>query len=147
MYKIYVRPHLDYGDVIYHNQSLESMDLLEAVQYQAALIVTGCWKGTSRDKLYAELGWESLKNRRHFRRLSLYYKIKNNLAPKYLVSLARPYDQNHTTRFNNSYFPYCYKACDNLGEGVRTFASLQIFKKKLLDDIRSKPRSTFNLKD
>ena len=51
MYKIYVRPHLDYGDVIYHNQSLESMDLLEAVQYQAALIVTGCWKGTSRDKL------------------------------------------------------------------------------------------------
>ena len=30
-YKMYVRPHLDYGDVIYHNQSANLMDLLEQV--------------------------------------------------------------------------------------------------------------------
>ena len=44
-YKLYVRPHLDYGDVIYHNQRANLMDLLEQVQYKAALVVSGCWQG------------------------------------------------------------------------------------------------------
>ena len=57
---------------------------LEQVQYKAALIVPGCWQGTSREKLYAELGWESLAERRWTRRLTLFYKIKNGLAPSYL---------------------------------------------------------------
>ena len=61
-YKMYVRPHLDYGDVIFHNQRMDLMDLIERVQYKAALIVSGCWQGTSREKLYDELGWESLFN-------------------------------------------------------------------------------------
>ena len=34
------------------------METLEFVQYSAALAVA--WKGTLREKLYAELGWESL---------------------------------------------------------------------------------------
>ena len=80
MYKMYVRPLLDYGDVIYHDQLKESLQLLEAVQYQAALIVTGCWKGSSRIKVYKDLGWE---------RLSIFYQIKNDLAPKYLADRVR----------------------------------------------------------
>ena len=147
MYKIYVRPHLDYGDVIYHNQSAESSDLLEAVQYQAALIVTGCWKGTSRDRLYNELGWESLSDRRHFRRLSLYYKINNNLAPPYLKSLARPFDRQNTSRFNNSYFPYCYHHWNILDNAIKNSSSLEIFKKKLLENIRPKRNSCFQIRD
>ena len=55
-YKLYIRPHLGYGDVIFHNQWVDMMNLIEQVQYKAALIVTGCWQGTSRDKLYDELG-------------------------------------------------------------------------------------------
>ena len=56
-YKLYVLPHLDYGDVIYHNQRMDMMNLMEKIQYKAALIVSECWQGTSRDKLYYELGW------------------------------------------------------------------------------------------
>ena len=59
MYKIYARPNLDYGDVVYHNQLSEMMNKLESIQHNAALIVSGCWKGTNMDKLYKELGWES----------------------------------------------------------------------------------------
>ena len=55
LYKLYVRPHLDYGDVIYHippkkcdfsqDTSLNNyMDKLESIQYSAALAVTGAWK-------------------------------------------------------------------------------------------------------
>ena len=57
------------------------MEKLESVQYSAALAVTGTWRGTSREKLYAELGWESLSSRRWSRRLILFYKIMNNLTP------------------------------------------------------------------
>ena len=70
-FKLYVRPHLEYGDVIFHQRCSDLMKAIESVQYQAGLIVAGCWKGTSKIKLYKELGWESLAERRTFHRLSL----------------------------------------------------------------------------
>ena len=82
-YKLYIRSHLDYGDVIFHNQRVSMMNHIEQVQYKAALIVTGCWQGTSRDKLYDEVGWELLSDR-WFRRLSLFYKISNGYTPSCL---------------------------------------------------------------
>ena len=53
IYKSFVRPHLDYGDVVYdqpHNETLCSK--LESVQYNAALAITGAIRGTSQTKLY-----------------------------------------------------------------------------------------------
>ena len=60
------------------------MGTLESTQYQAALAVSGAWKGTSRDKIYNELGWETLDERRMFRRLVQFYKIMTNQTPDYL---------------------------------------------------------------
>ena len=65
-YKLYLRPHLDYGDIIYHNQRV---DLI-------ALIVSGCWQGIIRERLYEDLGWESLSERMWARRLTTFYNIK-----------------------------------------------------------------------
>ena len=101
IYKMYVRPHLDYCDIIYHipvisnhfdfSQTLNyQMSLLERTQYQAASAVSGAWKGTNRYKIYEELGWESLGQRRFFRRLTQFYKIMNNLTPEYLRVLMPP---------------------------------------------------------
>ena len=60
IYELYVRPHLDYGDIIYHKHGpemhLHFTQKLEQTQYSAALAVTGAWRGTSRQKLYNELG-------------------------------------------------------------------------------------------
>ena len=68
LYKLYVRPHLDYCDVIYHKHDptfeLEFTKSLESVQYSAALAVSGAWKGTNMDRLYEELDWEPLYYRR-----------------------------------------------------------------------------------
>ena len=120
-YKLYVRPHLDYGGVIYHNQRDDLMKLIEQVQYKAALTVSGCWQGTSRERLYEELGWESLSERRWSRRMTIFYKIISGMAPSYLsdhipqhstphVSLrsssSRP-PFSRTERYDNSFFPYC----------------------------------------
>ena len=83
------------------------MKLIEKVQYQAALICTGCWKGTNRQKLYDELGWESLEDRRIFRRFLHYDKINTNLTPA-LVHWDK-FDSNITAantvyEFKNRYF-------------------------------------------
>ena len=76
--KLYIRPHLDYGYIIFHNQGVDLMKLIEQVQYKAILIVSGCWQGTSRKRLYDELGWESLSERIWFRRMVIFYKILKN---------------------------------------------------------------------
>ena len=62
IYKSYVRSQLDYGDVIYHKHSKTNdlfyssylstwVEKLEPVQYSAALVITGAWRGTSRGKV------------------------------------------------------------------------------------------------
>ena len=67
MYIIFIRPHFDYCDVIYRTPHLTNpfessitlnalMERVEKLQYQAALAITGTWQGTSRNKLYDELG-------------------------------------------------------------------------------------------
>ena len=77
IYKSFVRPHLDYGDIIYDQPQTESFcNKSESIQYNAALAITGAIQGTSKTKLYKELGLEFLKSRRWFRRLCTYYKIK-----------------------------------------------------------------------
>ena len=68
--KDFVRPHLDYGDIIFdHPFNLSFENKLESIQYKATLAITGCFGGTSRDKLYQELCLESLSDRRLTRRL------------------------------------------------------------------------------
>ena len=65
IYKSFLRPHLDYGDVIYDRAFNESFqNKLESVQHNAALAITEAIRGSSREKLYEELGLESWKSRR-----------------------------------------------------------------------------------
>ena len=60
VYKLYVRPHLEYGGIIYHkydpDMKLDLTKKLEQTQYSATLAVSGTWRGTSRQRLYDELG-------------------------------------------------------------------------------------------
>ena len=53
VYKSFIRPYLDYGDIIYdqaYNTSFHQK--LELLQYNACLAITGTIRGTSREKLY-----------------------------------------------------------------------------------------------
>ena len=66
------------------NTNYEFINKIESVQYNAALAITGCVRGTSREKLFLELGLTSLYDRRRLHRLTLLYKILNNLTPNML---------------------------------------------------------------
>ena len=54
------------------------------------LDISKAWKGYNTSKLYEELGWESLTDRRWYRRLLQFYKIINDLAPSYLKDIIPP---------------------------------------------------------
>ena len=96
MYKLLARPHLDYCDIIYHipsstNGSLNSlMEKIEKIQYQAGLAITGAWQGSNRNKLYENLGWESLSDRRFMRRILQLFKIRTNLTAAHLNDKLSP---------------------------------------------------------
>ena len=76
---------------------------IESVQYNAALAITGCIRGTSKEKLYNELDIESLYDRRTFHRLLYLRKIKKNLLPVYLKHEIPPSAPNlHDTRHYRS---------------------------------------------
>ena len=65
IYKSFVRPILDYVDIIYDKPHKGSFtEKIERVQYDGCLVITGAFKGTSRERLSQELGLESLKVRR-----------------------------------------------------------------------------------
>ena len=173
LYKLYVRPHLDYGDVIYHTPQItceftnivsltNQMEKLESVQYSAALAVTGAWKGTSREKLYDELGWETLNLRRWSRRLVLFYKIVNNMTPDYMrhpiprlqesmynlrrrVTIAQICAR--TESYKSSFYPNCLSEWDKLDPDIRLSTSVSVFKKKLLSLIRPACKPVFGIFD
>ena len=174
IFKMHVRPHLDYCDIIYHipvitritsdcdsSRTLNhQMNTLERTQYQAALAVSGAWKGTSRDKIYDELGWETLDHRRMFRRLTQLYKIITGLTPDYL-RIPIPSLRGHlfgyrytnvldtifcrTDRYQNSFFPDSVILWNVLGPELRGAESLSIFKKNILKLYRPVKKSIFNI--
>ena len=88
IYKTIIRSQLDIADAIY-DQAYNSRfhENLEAIQYNACLEITGTIGRTSLEKLYLELGLESLKSRRWFRKICHFYKILNEKSPSYLFDL------------------------------------------------------------
>ena len=88
-FKSFIRPCLDYGDIIYERAYSTSFhENIESIQYSAALTITGPERGTSRENLYQCLGLESLQQRYWYRKLCSLFKITNNQSPSYLFQLV-----------------------------------------------------------
>ena len=123
---------------------------------------TIAWKGTSRDKIYKELGWESLHHHRCFRRITQFYKIMNGHTPQYLVDpipkprrhlFGRHYTNDlykihcRTKRFLSSFYPDSIKCWNELGPEMRQSESISGFKQKILKIIQPAKQSIFKIHD
>ena len=130
-YQALVPSHLDYCDVIYHIPSIIHqpplgrtlnilMEKVERVQYQTALVITGAWQGSSRSKIYDELGWETLSDLRNCSHVLQIQDSINNNTLSHLKDKLPPYGRemfsgNIRTTFHailgksntytNSFFP------------------------------------------
>ena len=83
IYMSFIRPILEYADVIWDSQNQSLINKLENVQLDAARIVTGGTKLTGLNRLYEE----KLSERRQNHQLILFHKVKNNRTPQYLLDL------------------------------------------------------------
>ena len=151
-YKSFNRSHLDYGDILYdkpENQNFQNK--LEKVQYKACLAITGAIQGTSRQKIYDELGLHTLIERRWRSKLTFFYKIVNGLLPGYLSSYLKFHSQENyplrsasTTKINpipsrsksfrKTFFPYCINEWNKLKPEVRNAKQIGVFKKMIITE-------------
>ena len=68
--------HIDHGYIIYDKAFNESFHAkLESLQYNTTLVITGAIRGSSTEKMYEELGLESLKLRRWYRKIRFLYNL------------------------------------------------------------------------
>ena len=162
LYKSFLRSHLDFADVIYDQPNNKTFcDKIESIQYNAALAITGAIRGTSKEKLYKELGLEYLSSRRWFKRLSLFHKIFHNNCPSYLVNVipkrqvfVNLRNQNQipqifcrTDYFKNSFFPSCINEWNKLNPEITLIKSLNNFRHTLLKSIKPIPNNIFGACD
>ena len=156
IYKSIIRPHLDYGDILYDKpNNVNFQDKIGKVQYRACLAITGAIQGTSKEKIYDELGLHSVTKRQWHSKLIFFYKIVNGLLPHYLYSYLhfssdkiyplrsvasskrRPFS-SRTMSFKNTFFPYCINEWNNLKASIRNAESLNIFKKLIISEKKRK---------
>jgi hypothetical protein len=144
IYMAFVRPILEYGDIVW-DSSLQSLDPLEAIQRNAARIVTGATAKCSTKGLYDETAWEPLADRRKLHRTSLYYNIVNGKAPSYLIDNLpgqihdrtdyplrnrqnRDVPHARLNKYANSFFPAATRAWNSLTDDLKLAPSLNCLK-------------------
>ena len=110
------------------------------------MAITGAIKGTSQLKIYNELCNETLKFRRWFKRLCVFYKIKTTQILKYLYELLPTESHTYNTRnienvetyysrtdlFKYSFFPSVIVEWNNLDINLQNAKSFSILLKILL---------------
>ena len=158
IYKSFLRPHLDYGAIIFDQPENESFcRKIESVQYNAAPAITGAIQGTSREKVCKELGLETLRSRRWLKKLCCFCKIKNNRTSSYLAELILSKSHLYNTRntrnitfsfrtdaFKYSFLPWTINECNKRNFNIRT-SSFNIFRANLIKIIRPIPNSVFGI--
>ena len=147
IYFSFVRPLLEYADVVWDNCTQQQINELEKIQIEAGRIVSGTTKLVAIDKLYRELGWLKLSERRKLHKLFLFYKMQNGSAPDYLVDLVPPrvgnetpyslrnadnYQQVHANSrlYFDSFLPSTIREWNNLPADVKSAQTLTSFKYK-----------------
>ena len=149
IYKSFIRPHLDYGDIVYDQPSNDAFsNKLETVRYNAALAIMRAVKGTSREKLYQELGLEYLHQRRWMKRFCLFYKVVSTKLTAFIYDTIPPVSQSQrhpntfnsiscrTEYFKNSFLPYVIGEWNKLNPEIQRCGSYNIFWKSILIFIR-----------
>ena len=141
IYKTFIRPRLDYADIIYDKPGKVNFESkLEKVQYNACLAITGDIHGSKSDSIHAELGLESLSARRWYQKLLFFYKIIYGLSPAYLTAYINfASDKSHNTIpssqrcleepicrtkiIQSSFFGCCIKICNGLNLDLQNMDS------------------------
>ena len=132
---------------------------LKSVQYNTVLAIIGAIRGTSKLKLYQELGLESL---RWVRRMYYLQNIISTKLPPYFYEIIPPLHRFHrshpypgcfktlrrrTELFRNSLLPFTVNEWNKLDSDIKNIDSYAIFCNKLLAFIRPERSSICRIND
>ena len=150
IYFSFIRPSMEYGDVLFAGTYDSDLCKLDRLQVDAMRIVTGATQKSNIALLYEDLDWTSLEVRRNQHCLFLMFKMMNNLVPQYLKNLlppqhGRPGIRNlrsnenqlipvpftRTESFRRSFIPFTIRLWNNLDKMLRDSSSLNGFKSAL----------------
>ena len=90
MYFSFIRPLLEYGDIIWDNCCNYEKFEIEKMQIEAGRIITGVTKSCSKSKIQEETVWDSLETRRYKHRMVTFFKMVKRYAPSYLQFIVPP---------------------------------------------------------
>ena len=146
IYTSFIRPVLEYGSVLFDNCSAAMSEMIENVQRQASLTITGAYAHTSNIRVLKEVGLSLLSRRRIVAKITLIFKIIRSFTPSYLRTLlpdtAVP---NYTTRQHDdiqlplikknyllkSFIPSSIRLWNSLETKVKTIAKTDNLKNAL----------------
>ena len=107
---------------------------LESLQCNACLAITGAIQGISKEKLYQELGLESLQLQRWYTKPCICIRNVDNI----------PCFKIRHNFFKNSFFPSIIIGWNNLDPTLWNLKSFVVFKNSILKFIRPSPSNAFN---
>ena len=156
IYTAFIRPLLEYSDVIWDNCTEYEKNDLDKIQNEAARIATGATKLVSLNALSKEICWESLEQRRQNHRLTLFYKMFYNITPLYLSSLVPQSVSNlsqyslpnsndlqtvnaSSSQYYHSFLPSTTRDWNSLSTETKQADSVNSFKQSLNKDKPSIP--------
>ena len=147
IYVAFIRPVIEYASIIFDSCSDAMSDMLEKVQRQAALTITGAYNHTSHVHLLKELGLPLLSQRRQVSKIILIHKIITNHTPSYLKRLLPTMtDHSHETRQGNftfelpvirknyllkSFLPSSIRLWNKLDESLKVIDDIDVFRAKI----------------
>lgn len=99
IYTTFIRPILEYADIVWANCTERECSILESIQIEAIHIITGLRRGTSHAALYTESGLIPLVKRRHLHQNIHFFKILNNKCPSYVSESILPFINNNTDHY------------------------------------------------
>ena len=152
LYKTFVRPTLEYGDVLLCNLTENQKYDIEMVQKRAGRIISGATRGVPRNIIYTELGWESLEKRRERHCILYFHKILHGQTPAFLSDLLPGYVQERVPynlrnaqnldtmparigALHNSFIPYTIRLWNNLPQNLRDLHEFENFKNEYLREL------------
>ena len=149
---MFIRPHLDYGDEIYDQSNNNGLSgKTGSIQYNVALPITGSIRGTSKMKLYQELGLDLWKTR-WLTRLLYLRKVWSTKLLTYLYELTSHRNTGcykalycRTDLFWNSFLHFSINEWIKLDPNIRPLDSHAMLGKKRVTFIRLSKKSIYNI--
>ena len=148
IYFTFIRPILEYGDVVWLGASHSDLRKIDSIQVEAMRLVSGAPFRSNISLLYNELGWQKLSDRREHHVLVMMFKIMNGLCLTYLRNLIPPaightipYRLRNSNNYSipkyrinthrDSFIPTGIKLWNQLDHSLKCSTTLSSFKYKL----------------